>query len=73
MDCIRTAKTPAPSGEKGSKALDLALHILEKMNRFDIPKTGHLHTPKPLQTLTTVARAAQTVFDEAVGKLKGDK
>jgi len=73
MDCIRTAKTPAPSGEKGSKALDLALHILDKMNRFDIPKTGHLHTPKPLQTLTTVARAAQTVFDEAVGKLKGDK
>ena len=73
MDCIRTAKTPAPSGEKGSKALDLALHILDKMNRFDIPKTGHLHTPKPLQTLTTVARAAQTVFDEAVGKLKGGK
>ena len=73
MDCIRTAKTPAPSGEKGSKALDLALHILDQMNRFDIPKTGHLHTPKPLQTLNTVARAAQAVFDETLGQLKGDK
>lgn len=73
MECIRTAKTPAPSGEKGSKALDLALHILEKMNRFDVPKTGHIHTPKPLQTLNTVARAAQAVFDETLGQLKGDK
>ena len=73
MDCIRTAKTPAPSGEKGSKAFDLALHILDVMNRFDIPKTGHLHTPKPLQALNTVARAAQAVFDETLGQLKGDK
>ena len=72
MECIRTAKTPAPSGEKGSKALDLALHILEKMNRFDVPKTGHLHTPKPLQAINTVARAAQAVFDETLGQLKGE-
>lgn len=73
MDCIRTAKTPAPSAEKGSKALDLALQILDQMNRFDVPKTAHVHTPKPLQTLTTVARAAQAVFDETLGQFKGDK
>ena len=72
IDCIKTAKTPAPSGEKGSKALELALEILEKMNRFDIPKTGHLHTPKSLQTINTVARAAQAVLDETIGHLKGD-
>ncbi|MBR4592915.1 MAG: Gfo/Idh/MocA family oxidoreductase [Elusimicrobiaceae bacterium] len=72
MECIRTAKTPAPSGEKGSKALDLALHILEKMNRFDIPKTGHLHTPKPLQAIHTAARAAHAVLDETLGNLKGE-
>ncbi len=73
IDCIHTAQTPAPSGEKGSKALDLALHILDVMNRFDVPKTGHLHTPKPLQTLNTVARAAHAVLDETLGRLKGDK
>ncbi len=73
MDCIRTAKTPAPSGEKGSKALQLALRILEAMNRFDVPKTGHLHTPKPLQALNTVARAAHAVLDETLGQLKGDR
>ena len=72
IDCIKTAKTPAPSGEKGSKALELALEILEKMNRFDVPKTGHLHTPKPLQAINTVARAAQAALDEAFGQLKGD-
>ena len=73
IDCIKTAKTPAPCGEKGSKALELALQICEKMNRFDVPKTEHLHTPKPLQAISTVARAAQAVFDETLGQLKGDE
>ena len=72
MDCIKTAKTPAPSGEKGSKALELALEILEKMNRFDVPKTGHLRTPKPLRAINTVARAAQAVLDETLGQFKGE-
>ncbi len=43
------------------------------MNRFDIPKTGHLHTPKPLQAISTVARAAQAVLDETLGQFKGDE
>lgn len=73
LDCIKTAKTPSPSGEKGMKALDLALKVCEKMHRFDIPKTGHIHTPKTLQTLGTVARVAQAVFDETLGQLKGDR
>ena len=73
IDCIKTARTPAPSGEKGTKALELALQICEKMNRFDIPKTGHLHTPKPLQAISTVARAAQAVLDETLGQFKGDE
>lgn len=31
IDCIKTHKTPAPSGERGSKALELALKITEKI------------------------------------------
>jgi len=73
MDCIRTAKTPAPSGEKGTKALELALAILEAMNRFDVPKTEHIHTPKTLQALGTAVRAASAVLDETLGKIKGDR
>lgn len=72
MDCIRTNKTPAPSGEKGSQALELALKITDQINRFDIPKTGHLHTPKPLQMMHDVAKAAQIVWDETLGQFKQD-
>lgn len=73
IDCIKTQQTPAPSGEKGSKALELALKITESMNRVDIPKTGHLHTPKPLQAVHDMAKAAQIVFGETLGQFKQDK
>lgn len=73
MDCIRTSRTPAPSGEKGSKALELALKITDQINRFDIPKTTHLHTPKPLQMVSNVARAAQIMLDETLGQMKSEK
>ena len=70
IDCIRTNKTPAPSGEKGSRALELALKITEQIQRFDIPKTTHLHTPKPFQMVSNVARAAQIMLDETLGNIK---
>ena len=73
IDCINTHKTPAPSGEKGSKALELALKITESISRFDIPKTGHMHTPKPFQVVHDVAKAAQIMFDETLGQFKQDK
>jgi predicted dehydrogenase len=41
IDCIKTSKTPTPSGEKGLKALRLALDITDKMKRYEVssPKT----------------------------------
>ena len=73
IDCIKTRQTPAPSGEKGSKALELALKITEAIHRFDIPKTGHLRTPKPIQVVHDVAKAAQIMFDETIGQFKQDR
>lgn len=73
IDCIKTHKTPAPSGEKGSKALELALKITDTIHRFDIPKTTHVHTPRPLQAVHDVAKVAQIMFDEAFGQFKQDK
>ncbi len=73
IDCIKTQKTPAPSGEKGSKALELALKITDCITRFDIPKTGHLHTPKPFQVVHDVAKAAQIMLGETIGQFKQDK
>lgn len=73
MDCIRTHQTPSPSGEKGSKALELAIKIADKINRFDIPKTGHLKTPKPFQVVHDVAKAAQIIIGETIGQIKKEK
>ncbi len=73
IDCIKTHKTPAPSGEKGSKALELALKITDTINRFDIPKTGHVHSSKPMQMVHDVAKAAQIMFDETFSQFKQDK
>ena len=53
-----------------SKALELALKITDQITRYDIPKTGHLHTPKPFQVVHDVAKAAQIMLDETIGHLK---
>mgnify|MGYP004652667217 FL=1 len=73
IHCIHTSRTPAPSGERGFQALDLALKITERMHRFDIPKTTRPHTPKPLQMVSDAARAAQIVWDETLGQMKREK
>lgn len=72
IDCIRTHKTPSPSGEKGSRALELALKITDKIHRFDIPKTSQHPSSGPIQMMQDMAKAAQIVFDETLGQFKGN-
>lgn len=36
IDCIKNHKTPAPSGEKGAKALQVALDIIDKINCYNV-------------------------------------
>ena len=36
IDCIKNHKTPAPSGEKGAKALQVALDIIDKIHCYDV-------------------------------------
>lgn len=38
IDCIKNNKTPAPSGEKGAKALQLALDIIDKIHCYTVKK-----------------------------------
>lgn len=38
IDCIKNNKTPAPSGEKGAKALQLALDIVDKIHCYNVKK-----------------------------------
>ena len=36
IDCIKNHKTPAPSGEKGAKALQVALDIIDKIECYNV-------------------------------------
>lgn len=36
IDCIKNQKTPAPSGEKGAKALQVALDIIDKIHCYNV-------------------------------------
>ena len=36
IDCIKNHKTPAPSGEKGAKALQVALAIIDKIQCYNV-------------------------------------
>ena len=36
IDCIKNHKTPGPSGEKGAKALQVALEIIDKINCYNV-------------------------------------
>lgn len=38
IDCIKNNKTPAPSGEKGAKALQVALDIIDKIHCYNVKK-----------------------------------
>lgn len=73
IECIKTHRVPAPSGEKGSQALELALKITEQIRRFDIPRTAPEHIPQPLQTPQDEAKAAQMIPGETPGRFKQDK
>ncbi|ACC99057.1 Oxidoreductase family protein [Elusimicrobium minutum Pei191] len=73
-DCILSAGTPAPSGERASMALEIAMQIEEKINRYDLPKaatTGPAMAPKPLKDIVDVARAAKIIVDETLGSIRG--
>lgn len=67
IQCIRRVQTP---DESTLSALELALKITERIHLFDVPKTGRLHTPKPLCLVSDAAAAARIALDEAIGQIK---
>ncbi|HAH31603.1 MAG TPA: UDP-N-acetyl-D-glucosamine dehydrogenase [Elusimicrobia bacterium] len=74
IDCIKTSKTPAPSGEKGLKAMRLALSITEVMRRFEV---SGLQTDEPGQSLarsiSDIGHAAGVVVEEGLKNAGIDK
>jgi len=72
-DCILNSKTPAPSGERGGMALEIAMLIEEKITRYDLPKTpktGPAVAPGAVKAVVDVVRAAKIAADEIFGSIK---
>lgn len=74
IDCIRTAKTPTPSGEKGLKALRLALDITDQMRRFEISGSKTEESPESLSgALSDIGNATRVLVEEGLKNAGIDK
>ena len=69
-DCIRNHKTPGPSGEKGSKALLVALKIIDEIKRYNVPQGAEKEKSGPMQIVKEIGSAAKVALDESLGTLK---
>ncbi|HNW42959.1 MAG TPA: Gfo/Idh/MocA family oxidoreductase [Elusimicrobiales bacterium] len=74
IDCIKTSKTPAPSGEKGLKAVRLALDITHKMRRFEVssPKTEE-GSESLSRSLADIGKVAKVLVEERLKSSGIDK
>lgn len=70
VDCIQNDKTPGPSGEKGSKALLIALKIIDEIKRYNVPQGSKEEKHGPMHLMHEIGTAAKIALDESLGNLK---
>lgn len=70
VDCIQNDKTPGPSGEKGSKALLIALKIIDEIKRYNVPRGAEEQKHGPMHLMHEIGAAAKIALDESLGNLK---
>ncbi|MCX5793075.1 MAG: Gfo/Idh/MocA family oxidoreductase [Elusimicrobia bacterium] len=74
IDCIKTSKTPTPSGEKGLKALRLALSITDRMRRFEVSQPKSEDGRESLaRSLADIGKVAKVMMDEGLKNAGIDK
>jgi predicted dehydrogenase len=74
IDCIKTSKTPTPSGEKGLKALRLALEITEQMRRYEVSGSKSEESPESLAgALSDIGKATKMMVEEGLKNSGIDK
>ena len=74
IDCIKTAKTPTPSGEKGLKAVRLALDITDKMRRFEISGTKTKEAKESFsRSLADIGKVTKVMLEEGLKNAGIDK
>lgn len=64
IDCIHHMKTPWPSGERGRKALELALQITEQLKRYEVSRHASPEPPGPIRVVTDIGKATKMVLTE---------
>jgi predicted dehydrogenase len=73
MDCIRHAKEPWPSGERGSRALHYALMFGDQLQRYELNRFKNPEPQGPIQVATDIGKAAQVVLSETLHNIGLDK
>ncbi|HBA59439.1 MAG TPA: hypothetical protein DCZ92_01180 [Elusimicrobia bacterium] len=74
IDCIKTAKTPTPSGEKGLKAVRLALEITDKMRRFEVSASKAKESQESLsRSLADIGKVTKVMLEEGLKNAGIDK
>ncbi|HAT71326.1 MAG TPA: hypothetical protein DCS63_00740 [Elusimicrobia bacterium] len=74
IDCIKTSKTPTPSGEKGLKALRLALDITDQMRRFEVSGSKVEAAQESLsRSLSDIGKVTRVLVEEGLKNAGIDK
>ncbi|MBT3392451.1 MAG: Gfo/Idh/MocA family oxidoreductase [Elusimicrobiaceae bacterium] len=73
IDCINHTKSPWPSGERGTLALELAIQVTEYLERYNLPKSVSAESSKGARAVSDFGKVVKIVFDETIGKIKGGR
>ena len=74
IDCIYTAKKPTPSGEKGLKAVRLALDIVASLKRYELSAAKMTDSkPSLAQSLSDIGNATKMLVEEGLKNSGIDK
>lgn len=74
IDCINTARKPGPCGEKGLKALRLALDITSSLRRYELSGMKMPDSePSLAQSLSDIGKATRVMLEEGLKNSGIDK
>ena len=74
IDCIKNSRTPINSGEKGLKAVHLALAITKEMRRYEISARKDKETEESFsRNLSDLGKAGKVMLEEGLAKAGIDK
>lgn len=73
IECIRTMKTPWPSAERGTKALELALAITHEIKLYNASYVKNPRGNNPIRVVSDIGKATQIAISETLKNIGLDK